>query len=140
MRMGDAGAEARRARVAELTAEGIPQRQIARQLGVHHSTIQRDVEALADDATALPDSRLRRGRCEECAGPLPENRAAVCSEECEKARRKRHRQARWRTDPEWRAKRTLATARSLVKKHGAEAPKWAAELAAGAVVEMAEDV
>jgi len=128
----------RRATVAQLTADGVSQRQIARQLGVHHSTVQRDVEALAEDT--LPDARMRRGRCEECAGPLPDGRVVVCSDECERDRRKRHRQARWRTDADWRAKRTMATAASLVKRHGTEAPRWAAELAGGAVVEVAKDV
>lgn len=106
-----------------MAAAGISQREIARQLGVHHATVQRDIEAGA---------RPARQRCEECMAPMDEPRAVTCSDECRTERRKRHRKARWNTDPDWRERRTLATAASLVKRHGDAAPRWAIELVDGA--------
>lgn len=120
----------RRRLVAELAGAGVGQRQIARELGVHHSTVQRDMAVLA--VAAEPDRRLVRARCEECAGPLFGARLVVCSAGCDVARRRRHNQARWRADPEWRARRTLTTARSLVRRRGVAAPPWAADMVAAA--------
>jgi len=68
--------------------------------------------------------------CAVCDGAIgPGAGRVTCSPECRDERRRRQtrarHQARWAEDPEWRETRTRATAVSIVRRLGAEAPPWA---------------
>jgi len=68
--------------------------------------------------------------CAVCDGAIgPGAGLVTCSPDCrDERRRQRTREAhaaRWASDPEWRARRTRATAVSLVRRLGDDAPAWA---------------